>query len=1681
MKNKILRVISLTLCLTMILPLFAACGVHTPAYTWGNGGTPVVIDPVVQTSGGITLQAEGAQNGIISTLSVFKVTTENDMSEEELISSLTVTPKMDFAVTKTGEKAFDITPAKELEEGTLYRFTVGDPENPTGSFVFQTESNLVIKSVFPADKSSDVPVNTGIEISFSEAIAPDTDFSKYISNENGIKGHFELYPNGKTLAFIPEKDLEKGQIYTFNVKEGISSVSGKTLSEGREFKFLTQTEVEYESSAISLVSSMLTFSKEEAKHGMPVGYRLYSGRNPSTDNKINVSVYAFSSVDEAAKAIIDMEKQKEEYLLNPTISAFSLKGLKKVAQTEFKGEDTAEGKYYSNSRSIVLPALEKGVYIAEMTFTGKIGGKKYQETLQCLIQISNLTVYTEQNENDMLIWVNNGNQGINGSIKGYYFDRYDFWNAEEPEGDIREEYTLKNGISTFEVPDRNAAIFTVTSENDALLVTSVLRNVDNNGKAMAYLFTDRTVYFGNDKISFSGIVKGIDKEIDKELCYSLGYTNLYYPLTLNEDGTFEGEIILENREPNYYMPLRILDKDLNLLAVQYLRITDREKPVYKMDVSFDKLFYKNGDKATITVTTTFFDGTPAEGLKINLYSNDVVRINKTLTTDKNGKATYSVTLGNISRKSTSPATIGVSAELIGEETTTLYDYVSATYFHSDLWFECEEIRGEAPLTEIRLNKIDTSSILTQSDLRYPLFPDNIIGDTVDGNVTVTYTKTWWVPHTETVYDPITKTTHKSTYYSVTESVIKKETLKLENGKASIPHIKVSDDFNGYYTCTVSYYDKKTGNTYVLNSNITDYGSKPYVDYGSMGGYNVSLNKELYSVGDEVKVTLTYDGEIPDGRTLFTLYSNGRKEYFVSHDGTYAFTYKNEFIPGAKVLITHFTGNKIQTTSVKHINYDYESNNTAEITLSMNTKTYRPGDNMTIRLTMTKDGKPLEDGYLTLCLVDEACFALGEQKMNPIGQYYQNRYNDNIARNLSFSPLVTDVYDILYKATADSTVNESIEADMPGNAADDRNGDTETDIREDFQNNPIFETLYLNENGEAVVTFTLPDNITEWRITAVGFGGDLDTLGKADVGFTQENIITTLPFFVNLSMSNLYILGDDIAFSAQCYGTADLGRVKYTAEISDESGKIFSKKTLTKDAAERTHFNLGKLEIGSYYLTLTAEAEGYADGVRLPFSVTKSAAIMTAYKNIEINQIHSLSPALYPINITFYDKEYDALFEAASLVRRWYGTRADSNAAHYLLSGILQKVFGQSGYMDGNLAQIQSELSSYNGFIPLIAYGEGDVELTAKIAAVVPEVLTEEAKIRLLSYTEDYLNSSKYTSPEEMTAALLILSGLGEGNLTDLYYARAHLEGYGIKSALYLAAAFAYMGDWTTGNEIVTDILAQYGKENEGELWIAGKNTEDSIEYTALALMTASLVNSEQSKKIASYIATHTSTVELYSLETAAYVKNLVPQSEGGNVLIYKVNGEEHTLKLRKTGTVNLSLTKSEFESLEIISASETLAVRASYKAGMEEALGEGTSSDGVVVKKTVTPYDKEKGLYKVTISYTVKTDRNNEYFTLTDTIPAGARFFRSYERDNSYSSNSYAYLSNSGQTMTGCISIWNRPNDLLSGLMERTYTGSVSYIIRGAVKGEFVCESAVAVNNRTGSFALSERGTFEVE
>ena len=67
-----------------------------------------------------------------------------------------------------------------------------------------------------------------------------------------------------------------------------------------------------------------------------------------------------------------------------------------------------------------------------------------------------------------------------------------------------------------------------------------------------------------------------------------------------------------------------------------------------------------------------------------------------------------------------------------------------------------------------------------------------------------------------------------------------------------------------------------------------------------------------------------------------------------------------------------------------------------------------------------------------------------------------------------------------------------------------------------------------------------------------------------------------------------------------------------------------------------------------------------------------------------------------------------------------------------------------------------------------------------------------------------------------------------------------------------------------------------------------------------------------------------------------------------------------------------------------------------------------------------------------------------------------------------------AYISNSGQNIFGGISVWIDRNGEFNGDTYFEFSGEISYFIRSAIQGEFVCPPVVAVNTSSNTYALSK-------
>lgn len=86
------------------------------------------------------------------------------------------------------------------------------------------------------------------------------------------------------------------------------------------------------------------------------------------------------------------------------------------------------------------------------------------------------------------------------------------------------------------------------------------------------------------------------------------------------------------------------------------------------------------------------------------------------------------------------------------------------------------------------------------------------------------------------------------------------------------------------------------------------------------------------------------------------------------------------------------------------------------------------------------------------------------------------------------------------------------------------------IRSDFRDTAYFTLTTLGDEGTGTIRFTLPHNITDWRVTVSGIS---DTLHG---GNGQASTIVSLPFFLQETLNPTYLAGDEPQVGLTAYGT-----------------------------------------------------------------------------------------------------------------------------------------------------------------------------------------------------------------------------------------------------------------------------------------------------------------------------------------------------------------------------------------------------------------------------------------------------------------------------------------------------------------------------------------------------------------
>jgi len=178
--------------------------------------------------------------------------------------------------------------------------------------------------------------------------------------------------------------------------------------------------------------------------------------------------------------------------------------------------------------------------------------------------------------------------------------------------------------------------------------------------------------------------------------------------------------------------------------------------------------------------------------------------------------------------------------------------------------------------------------------------------------------------------------------------------------------------------------------------------------------------------------------------------------------------------------------------------------------------YHPGDTATYRLTVTDfQGKPVK-AELSLGVVDEAVYAVRSERTEDIRRFFHGT-----AENAVFTSTSMSEY---YSAGANKM------------GAEDR-------TRRYFPDTAFWSpSVVTDENGTAVVSFTMPDSLTSWRATARAV--TLDT----KVGSAVANVVCAKDLLVRPLLPRFFTERDRVLIGAAVHNyTKDEQRVRVTLQ------------------------------------------------------------------------------------------------------------------------------------------------------------------------------------------------------------------------------------------------------------------------------------------------------------------------------------------------------------------------------------------------------------------------------------------------------------------------------------------------------------------------------------------------------
>jgi uncharacterized protein YfaS (alpha-2-macroglobulin family) len=582
---------------------------------------------------------------------------------------------------------------------------------------------------------------------------------------------------------------------------------------------------------------------------------------------------------------------------------------------------------------------------------------------------------------------------------------------------------------------------------------------DNSRESKMHItsYTDRPVYRPGDEIHFKGIVRSGEGDnmvvprqgqVSVELRDNDGNAVQTVQAQIGPHGTYDGTFTTNPEvDPGDWSIVSEIGGSEDYL---YLPISAYRKPEFTVNVSSTEPYFILGNQASAKIKCEYYFGGPVPGakVKVSVYRNPIYSFESDEESDGDDYEFEDSFVGGEYSQEIDAVTdangevvvnFDTKAEGDPEDYPTDYTYnvIASVADAGDKYFD-----GQGSVRVVR-GAFD----LSVSTDQYVVKPGDDVPFTVkteshDGKP-LSNTKVSVVVGME-------RWTNRAAFFEPTK------TYDVVTDAKGVATLRVPASEGGTLKALATAKDAE-GNR--IASDASSWVSAEGADwYPGLGDFKLTLDKRSYQPNQTATVLLQTSKT--GGSALVTVEADrvlwSKVVPLDSESVTVEIPVVKAYAPNAFVAAAYVKNKKFYTAERK-LRIDRSDRN-LNVSVTPSQKNYEPGDVAKVTIKTTNDSGAPEPANLSLAVVDESIYAIRSDSTDILKALYPQQYNQ-VSTSYSFPEVYLDGGD---------------------------KGGPDLRLRSKFRDTAFWApNVNTDANGLATLTFTLPDNLTEWRATAIG--------------------------------------------------------------------------------------------------------------------------------------------------------------------------------------------------------------------------------------------------------------------------------------------------------------------------------------------------------------------------------------------------------------------------------------------------------------------------------------------------------------------------------------------------------------------------------------------------------------------